>query len=236
MADADQVIFDDFTSIDAKVQSKLDYMKLSLELMMQKGPELDPDSPEGMAWKLQSYIEKMDPNDLRLGFMTTQRDILVGIAYKRDQEKWNADDRKWIQGVVKDFMNPLFSALDGNPNERWRDTFSDIAEMQRQNKVMMENSPEESGLAVATNYALAGRMMAMTHINSDLRNSLANNGIGTDANWATIGKIVSDASVNVYGPGLGHIGSFIVGNVRDQMRNDLKKQGAPIYGPIPPPR
>lgn len=235
-------------SEDAKIAARIAAAKQSAQDRVMVGPEdIDPNSIEGLAKRLQGYIEGLDPNDARLGFLTTQRDILAAIAYTRDQQGWNSDDRKWIHGIVKDFMDPLFDALEGKGNQRWQTTFDEVASLTRQNALLRSSlgSPLLDDHQAATiresirlNDGLAGAKMANTHINQDLRQALINNGVGTDANWAIIGGIVRDASVGTYGevPVLvsqivGQIPGFgwtYPGQIRDNMRDALKPD-VPIY-------
>jgi len=213
-----------------------------------KQPDLkvvDPASIEGMASRLQGYIDGLDSNDLRRGFLTTQRNILSAIAHTREQQKWDEQDRQWIQGVITDFMNPLFDALDGNGNDRWKSTMARVAALTETNAQLRSTilSAMDPDLAMGTastmlvNDLTAGAVMAGTHIDQDLRQSLISNGVGSDLNWKTIGTIVNDASKVTYGPALtnlSHLGGMIFSGVdpavlREEMRNAVRQRGVPIY-------
>jgi hypothetical protein len=69
-----------------------------------------------MADRLGGYIQNLPSGDLRLRFLQTQQAILNGIAGTH----WDPQSQQWVNNVVTDFMNPLFAALDGNGNARWK--------------------------------------------------------------------------------------------------------------------
>jgi RHS repeat-associated protein len=199
------------------------------------GPEApdatnNADPISAMADRLGGYIDGMPKDDLRLRFLHTQQDILRGLA----GADWSPDSRKWLNAVVRDFMNPLFDALDGNGNERWKDTFSSIAKMQGTSSSIYGPNPAEAGagigLATWANDLLASREMALTHITQDLRLSIIRNGVGSDADWASVGRIVS-VSERANFMWLERSGSSVLGvfnstfnvaKLRDEMREKVK--------------
>jgi hypothetical protein len=71
--------------------------------------------------------------------------------------------------------------------------------------------------------------MALNHINNDLKASLQKNGIGRQALWDCIGKVVDKVARSIVGPALGPGLDIIswwddawnVSKIRDQMRSGI---------------
>jgi hypothetical protein len=169
-----------------------------------------------------------------------QRDILSGIAVQRDQQQWDAQDRQWVQGVVKDFMEPLFDALAGNGTYEWKRTFGEIKRMEDRLVSMQTHlSSGEFDTFGPTLYGSelsAANAMARTHITVDLRRALINNGVGDDEKWATIGSVVNNVMTFQYGVVITGAANIVgrlypeldPNHVRDTMRDALNRGGMSV--------
>ena len=176
-----------------------------------------------MASRLGSLINDLPVRDLRRLFLITQYSILL----KLDNANWTASSEEWLNNVVRDFMNPLFAALEGNPNQRWRDTLEIISRWQETVNVS-EGSPEYP-FVYPPAVLFSAREMALTHIDQDLRRSLIKNGPGTDVDWNRVGGFVAQAEREHFfwherqiSKLLGTVdSSFNVAKFRDEMRDEV---------------
>lgn len=83
------------------------------------------------------------------------------------------------------------------------------------------------------------REMALNHIQNDLKRSLQRNGLGSDALWGCIGKIVDKESKELLIPhqqlGMRLVGwwdaAWNISDIRDQMREALKPTTLPTTAP-----
>jgi RHS repeat-associated protein len=187
---------------------------------------------------LRVKIERLAKNDLRLGFLKTQHCILEKLC----QKACCPSAAEWLENVIKDFMDPLFDALEGNPNEGWRKTFEQVGVYEAGNagiektlsSVLVSSEARfELDQAKRMNEVMSARDMAITHISQDLRNALIRNGVGDDGDWKCIGDVVSECEKNEFTPlerGVSRFAglidaSFDVGKFRDDMRDLLKQDG-----------
>jgi hypothetical protein len=179
-----------------------------------------------MADRLRREIDALPANDLRRVFLETQHAILLKIS-KHD---WSPESAKWINEVVKRFMDPLFDALEGRPDAGWRETFSRLEHAQRLRDYYSLFPDEWVKVHNRALELFAAREMALNHILEDLRRALSSAGKGSDADWETIGKMVDEAqkenfsdlenAASTAGGAVVHP-SLDVGKLRDVMRNSI---------------
>lgn len=177
-----------------------------------------------IATVLQAYIENLRDNDLRKLFLVTQKCILDGLS-EGQCCVGIGEDPEWINDVVREFMEPLLSALSGAPNDPWKEVFNNLKEA--------ENILENHGAVHRWIFELgAARDMAITHIGYDLREAITLHGVGTDKRWKCIGIVVEKCEriffnklERILGGIAGMIdSSFDVSRMRDDMREDVRNQ------------
>jgi RHS repeat-associated protein len=174
-----------------------------------------------MATRLLSHINDFPRNDLRRLFLITQHSILIKLA----NAEWSVGSQKWLTNLVRDFMNPLFAALEGRPNNRWADTLALVSRWQS----TVNSAGSEYAYVYPVAALFAAREMALTHIDQDLRRSLIRNGPGDNADWSRVGDYVAQAERETFylherlaswGVGLMD-SSFDVSRFRDEMRDEV---------------
>jgi RHS repeat-associated protein len=188
-----------------------------------------------MAKVLTQRIDSLEAGDFRRLFLDTQQCILDKLS------KWQCcmDPRSldWLNRTVKDFMDPMFEALDGRPNTRWADTFRKVASYQNPTPPSPNVLAASSGQYVPapnpwSDQMFAAREMAMTHIDQDLRQAIERQGVGSDGDWSCIGKVVSECERKFFNgferllsrtSGLVN-SNFDIAKFRDSMRDDVKSQ------------
>ena len=193
-----------------------------------------------MAKRLRGEIDKLPQTSLKRPFLETQECILNRLC--NSHCCLNSSSANWLNNTVRDFMNPLFDALGGRGNQRWKDTFDQLDKWQKEienttRPVGGDTAPLIIGEAINEEMTtlLAARKMALTHINQDLRKSPVNNGAGLDTDWKCVGNQVSECEKKFFywferwpGKGIGLFDdTFDVSKFRDRMRRE-------VQNPIPP--
>lgn len=190
-----------------------------------------------MANRLKAEINRLPQESLKRLFLQTQACILDRLCNSHCCLTEATAD--WLRRTVRDFMNPLFSALDGNGDDRWRSTLSVLDNWQESTDLTgalddTGGAGETGGAAIAGEiidwtYALfAAREMAITHIDQDLRSAIRGNGVGLNYDWECIGNQVSQCERQFFSKferfGSKILGlarpSFDVSRFRDAMRAD----------------
>lgn len=210
-----------------------------------------------IAKELQSKIDRLPKNSLKRLFLDTQKCILDKLCDSKCCIVAGRDD--WLNSVVRDFMTPMIAALSGDTSSEWGQTFTAIDAMQslmeQSAKDLAEASKNGKGVNFPTAQAMidfmkwryeleVARLMALVHIQTDLRQSLKNNGVGDDGDWACLGKQIKacgEANLGTLTTALGDFLSifdpaFSIDAQRDKMRNDLKPPPPPENPlmPLPP--
>jgi hypothetical protein len=191
-----------------------------------------------------------NPKDPRLLFLDTQHEILVRLSTNEHFKK-DAKAAAWLHRVLTVFMGSLQNALEdkiappaqydgrnqiSNPREyaggmvdfingKKAGTWWGVAFDGAKKICAVYNA---KGITSPSNSEVYAIIMAQAHIKYDLYNALRFEGVGTDKDYAEVGKIVAEASAKfqLNQRRMNEIGAKVLGGAFDiqRVRDDMRGQ------------
>ncbi|HEX8341454.1 MAG TPA: RHS repeat-associated core domain-containing protein [Tepidisphaeraceae bacterium] len=166
-------------------------------------------------------------------FVLTQTEILRRLA-NGACPCVDENEKKWLFDTVRDFTRPLSESLYERARKKpindsgWNQFFKDLDAGAFKKVPIPWRGVNKVSPFVPERDAVA-RAMALNHINNDLKAALQKNGIGGQALWDCIGKVVDDAARGMAGPlaglGLDAVAwwdeAWDVAAIRDRMRGGV---------------